>query len=119
MHDVTQAPGNHTSAVASLGQHQRLGEQLAGHDAERRRHKGSEHIQPNGRAEAAVQLDEPCASALATMTKTSTGAMPFSAPTNRLPSSSIHAAPGANQRQRRTDDWADGDAQNQAGLITG
>lgn len=39
-------------------------------------------------------LDEPCASALATMTKTSTGAMPFSAPTNRLPSSSIHAAPG-------------------------
>ena len=39
-------------------------------------------------------LDEPCASALATMTKTSTGAMPFNAPTNRLPNSSSHTAPG-------------------------
>ena len=34
------------------------------------------------------------ASALATITNTSTGATPFSAPTNRLPNSSIHAAPG-------------------------
>ena len=40
-------------------------------------------------------LDEPCASALATMTNTSTGAMPFSAPTNRLPSSPTQPAPGA------------------------
>ena len=39
-------------------------------------------------------LEEPCASALATITNTSTGATPFSAPTNRLPNSSIHAAPG-------------------------
>lgn len=39
-------------------------------------------------------LEEPCASALATMTKTSTGAMPFNAPTNRLPNSSSHTAPG-------------------------
>ena len=39
-------------------------------------------------------LEEPCASALATMTNTSTGAMPFSAPTNRLPNSCTHAAPG-------------------------
>ena len=39
-------------------------------------------------------LDEPCASALATITNTSTGAMPFSAPTNRLPSSPTQAAPG-------------------------
>ena len=45
-----------TMHSSSLGQHQRLGEQLAGHDAERRRHKGGEHIQPNDRAEAAVQL---------------------------------------------------------------
>lgn len=34
------------------------------------------------------------ASALATMTKTRTGAMAFNAPTNRLPNSSIHAACG-------------------------
>ena len=34
------------------------------------------------------------ASALATITNTSTGATPFSAPTNKLPNSSIHAAPG-------------------------
>ena len=39
-------------------------------------------------------LDEPCASALATMTKTSTGAMPFRAPTNRVPSSATQPAPG-------------------------
>ena len=45
---------------------------------------------PNRRS----SLDEPCASALATMTKTSTGAMPFSAPTNRVPSSPIQPAPG-------------------------
>ena len=39
-------------------------------------------------------LDVPCASALATMTNTSTGAMPFRAPTNRLPNSSTQPAPG-------------------------
>ena len=39
-------------------------------------------------------MDVPCASALATMTNTSTGAMPLSAPTNRLPSSRNHVAPG-------------------------
>ena len=39
-------------------------------------------------------LELPCASALATMTNTSTGAMPFSAPTNRLPSSPTQPAPG-------------------------
>ena len=45
---------------------------------------------PNRRS----NLEVPCASALATMTKTSTGAMPFSAPTNRLPNSSTQPAPG-------------------------
>ena len=45
---------------------------------------------PNRRS----SLEEPCASALATMTNTSTGAMPFKAPTNRLPSSSSQVAPG-------------------------
>ena len=39
-------------------------------------------------------LELPCASALATITNTSTGAMPFSAPTNRLPSSPTQPAPG-------------------------
>ena len=39
-------------------------------------------------------LDVPCASALATITNTSTGAMPFRAPTNRLPNSSTQPAPG-------------------------
>ncbi len=38
--------------------------------------------------------EEPCASALDTMTNTSTGAMPFRAPTNRLPNSSTQPAPG-------------------------
>ena len=45
---------------------------------------------PNRRS----NLEVPCAIALATMTKTSTGAMPFSAPTNRLPNSSTQPAPG-------------------------
>ena len=39
-------------------------------------------------------LEVPCASALATITNTSTGAMPFRAPTNRLPNSSTQPAPG-------------------------
>ena len=42
-------------------------------------------------------LEEPCARALATITNTSTGAMPFSAPTNRLPSSPTQPAPGATR----------------------
>ena len=40
-------------------------------------------------------LEEPCARALATITNTSTGAMPFNAPTNRLPNSATQPAPGA------------------------
>ena len=46
---------------------------------------------PNRRSSFAV----PWASAAATMTNTSTGATPFSALTNRLPSSPIHFTPGA------------------------
>ena len=46
---------------------------------------------------ALSSLEEPCARALATITNTSTGAMPFSAPTNRLPSSPTQPAPGATR----------------------
>lgn len=43
--------------------------------------------------------------------------MPFNAPTNRLPNSSSHTAPGADQCQRRADKQTDGNTQDQAGLV--
>ena len=55
VHDVTQTL-RHNVRCGGLGQNQRLREQLAGHHAQRRGHKGRQHIQPDNGAEAAVQL---------------------------------------------------------------
>ncbi len=116
VHDVTQALGNHVRS-SSLGQHQRLGEQLAGHDAERRRHKGGEHIQPNDRAEAAVQLGR----ALRQRTGDNDENQHRG---NALQRADKQAAEffqpygaGADQCQRRADKQTDGNTQDQAGLV--
>lgn len=55
VHNVTQTL-RHNIRRGGLGQNQRLREQLAGHHAQRRGHKGRQHIQPDNGAEAAVQL---------------------------------------------------------------
>ena len=62
-------------------------------------------------------FDEPCASALATMTKNQHRGNAFQCADKQVAKFLDPCRAGANQRQRRTDDKADGDAQNQAGLI--
>lgn len=62
-------------------------------------------------------LEEPCASALATITNTSTGATPFSCADKQVAEFFDPCSTGADQSQHRTDHQADCNAQDQAGGV--
>ena len=55
MHDLSK-PLRYHLRLGSFRQHQRLWEQLTGYNAECRRHKRGQHVEPNHRSEPAVQL---------------------------------------------------------------
>ena len=116
MHDVTQTL-RHNVRRGGLGQNQRLREQLAGQHAQRRGHKGRQHIQPDNGAEAAVQLG-------GTLCQCAGNDDENQHRGNALQRADKQAAEffqpygaGADQCQRRADKQTDGNTQDQTGLV--
>ena len=114
VHDVTQTLGT-TSAVAASRPEPASEEQLAGHTLSAAAIRSSAYSQttvPKRRS----SLMNPVPSALATMTKTSTGAMPLQRADKQAAEFSQPYGAGADhQRQRRADKQTDGNTQDQAG----
>ena len=116
MHHITQALGHHIRR-GSFRQNQRLREQLAGHNAERSRHKGGEHVQPDHRTKAAVQLGGALRQCTGNNNKHQHRCNAFQRADKQVAEFFDPCSTGADQSQHRTDHQADCNAQDQAGGV--
>ena len=116
VHDVTQTL-RHNVRRGGLGQNQRLREQLAGHNAERSRHKGGEHVQPDHRTKAAVQLGGALRQCTGNNNKHQHRCNAFQRADKQVAEFFDPCSTGADQSQHRTDHQADCNAQDQAGGV--
>ena len=116
VHHITQALGHHIRR-GSFRQNQRLREQLAGHNAERSRHKGGEHVQPDHRTKAAVQLGGALRQCTGNNNKHQHRCNAFQRADKQVAEFFDPCSTGADQSQHRTDHQADCNAQDQAGGV--
>ncbi len=116
MQDVAQALGDDLSR-GSLGQHKVLREQHAGDDRQGGGDEGSQHVQPHDRAKTAVQFGRTLGQCAGNNDENQHRGNAFQGTNEQVAEFLQPGGTRAEQRQHSADNKADGDTQDQAGIV--